>query len=148
MFPYILDSLSTKSSRLLSCTHYRVLLQVNDKQARDWYEKEAFEQTWSVRTLQRNISSQYYYRMLQTKKQELVQNEMKELTAEYQKDKPEFIKNPIIAKFLGLSTNPDSTESDLEKSILLNMQKFLMELGKGYALVSRYWSDGYVYSHV
>lgn len=136
-FPYILDSLSTKSSRLLSWTHYRVLLQVNDKQARDWYEKEAFEQTWSVRTLQRNISSQYYYRMLQTQKQELVESEMKEITGEYQKDKLEFIKNPIIAEFLGLSTNPDFTESDLEKSILSNLQKFLMELGKGYAFVSR-----------
>lgn len=137
LFPYILDSLSTKSSRLLSWTHYRVLLQVNDKQARNWYEKEAFEQTWSVRTLQRNISSQYYYRMLQTQKQELVESEMKEITGEYQKDKLEFIKNPIIAEFLGLSTNSEFTESDLEKSILSNLQKFLMELGKGYAFVSR-----------
>ena len=48
--------------------HYAVLLQVKDKEARDWYEKEAAEQTWSVRTLQRNISSQYYYRMLKTQK--------------------------------------------------------------------------------
>lgn len=136
-FPYILDSLSAKSLRLLSWARYRVLLQVNDQQARDWYEKEAFEQTWSVRTLQRNISSQYYYRMLQTQKQELVESEMKEITGEYQKDKLEFIKNPIIAEFLGLSTNSDFTESDLEKSILSNLQKFLMELGKGYAFVSR-----------
>ena len=50
--------------------------------ARDWYEKEAAEQTWSVRTLQRNISSQYYYRMLKTQKKELVESEMKELTAD------------------------------------------------------------------
>ena len=49
---------------ILSWTHYRVLLQVNDKEARDWYEKEAILQTWSVKTLQRNISSQYYYRLL------------------------------------------------------------------------------------
>lgn len=136
-FPYILDSLSAKSLRLLSWTRYRVLLQVNDQQARDWYEKEALEQTWSVRTLQRNISSQYYYRMLQTQKQELVESEMKEITGKYQKDKLEFIENPIIAEFLGLSTNSDFTESDLEKSILSNLQKFLMELGKGYAFVSR-----------
>ena len=53
---------------LLSWSHYAVLLQVKDKEARDWYEKEAAEQTWSVRTLQRNISSQYYYRMLKTQK--------------------------------------------------------------------------------
>lgn len=79
------------SMNLLSWSHYAALLQVKDKAARDWYEKEAAEQTWSVRTLQRNISSQYYYRMLHTQKKELVENETKELTASYQNDKLEFI---------------------------------------------------------
>ena len=114
-----------------------VLLQVKDSKARAWYEKEAWEQTWNVRTLQRNVSSQYYYRMLQTQKQELVEKEMKEITAEYQSDKLEFIKNPVVAEFLGLASNTDFTESDLEKSILTNLQKFLMKLGKGYAFVAR-----------
>lgn len=136
-FPEILDSVNPKSLPMLSWTHYRVLLQVEDKKARDWYEKEAVEQTWSVRTLQRNISSQYYYRMLKTQKKELVESEMKELTAPYQNDKLEFIKNPVVAEFLGFSQNTDFTESDLEKSILSNLQKFLMELGKGYAFVAR-----------
>ena len=113
------------------------MLQLEDKAARDWYEKEAVEQTWSVRTLQRNISSQYYYRMLKKQKKELVESEMKELTAPYQNDKLEFIKNPVVAEFLGFSQNTDFTESDLEKSILSNLQKFLMELGKGYAFVAR-----------
>lgn len=62
---------------------------------------------------------------------------MKEATAEAQKDKLEFIKNPVIAEFLGLASNTDFTESDLEKSILSNLQKFMMELGKGYAFVAR-----------
>lgn len=136
-FPEILDSVNPKSLPMLSWTHYRVLLQVEDKKARDWYEKEAIEQTWSVRALQRNISSQYYYRMLKTQKKELVESEMKELTAPYQNDKLEFIKNPVVAEFLGFSQNTDFTESDLEKSILSNLQKFLMELGKGYAFVAR-----------
>ena len=136
-FPEILDSVRPKSLPLLSWTHYRILLQVNDKEARDWYEREAIEQTWSVRTLQRNISSQYYYRMLKTQKKELVESEMKELTAPYQNDTLEFIKNPVIAEFLGFSQDTDFTESDLEKSILSNLQKFLMELGKGYAFVAR-----------
>ena len=136
-FPNILDSTSPKSTPLLSWTHYRTLLQVNDKVARDWYAKEAAEQTWRVQTLQRNISSQYYYRMLQTQRQDLVENEMKERTADYQNDKYEFIKSPVIAEFLGFSQNTDFTESDLEKSILSNLQKFLMELGKGYAFVAR-----------
>ena len=134
-YPEIFHSPSGKL--LLSWTHYRTLLQVNDKAARDWYEKEALEQTWSVQALQRNISSQYYYRMLQTQKKDLVENEMKELTSKYQNDKLEFIKNPVVAEFLGLSSSTDFTESDLETSILSNLQKFLMELGKGYAFVAR-----------
>ena len=67
-YPEIFHSPSGRSDKLLSWTHYRVLLQVKDPKARAWYEKEAIEQTWGVRTLQRNISSQYYYRMLQTQK--------------------------------------------------------------------------------
>ena len=136
-YPEIFHSPSGKFNNLLSWTHYRVLLQVNDKEARDWYANEASAQNWSVKTLQRNISSQYYYRMLQTQKKEVVEAEMKELTAECQNDKLEYIKNPVIAEFLGLSTNTDFTESDLEKSILSNLQQFLMELGKGYAFVAR-----------
>ena len=62
---------------------------------------------------------------------------MKKLTASYQNDKLEFIKNPVVAEFLGISQNTDFSESDLEKSILSNLQKFLMELGKGYAFVAR-----------
>lgn len=136
-YPEIFQTLSGKSSVMLSWSHYAVLLQVNDKDAREWYEREAIEQTWSVRTLQRNISSQYYYRMLQTQKKDVVKQEMQELTSQYQDDKLEFIKNPVIAEFLGLSTNTDFTENELEKSILSNLQKFLMELGKGYAFVAR-----------
>lgn len=137
MFPEIVASLRQQSQVVLSWTHYRVLLQVEDKKARVWYEKEAAEQTWSVRTLQRNISSQYYYRMLQAQNPEHVENEMKQLTGKYQNDKLEFIKNPVVAEFLGLTSNTDFSESDLEKSILTNLEKFLMELGKGYAFVAR-----------
>ncbi len=136
-YPAIFQTVSGKFEGWLTWSHYAVLLQVNDEIARAWYENEAATQTWSVRTLQRNISSQYYYRMLQTQKKELVEQEMSELTSEYQKDKLEFIKNPIIAEFLGMSPNGDFTESNLEKSILSNIQKFLMELGKGYAFVAR-----------
>ena len=136
-FPEIAASLRRQSRTLLSWTHYRILLQIEDKEARNWYEKEAIEQTWSVRILQRNISSQYYYCMLHTQKKELVESEMKELTSKYQNDKLEFIKNPVIAEFLGFSQDTDFTESNLEKSILSNLQKFLMELGKGYAFVAR-----------
>lgn len=136
-FPEIFHSASGKSVPLLSWTHYRTLLQVNDIEAREWYAKEALEQTWSVRTLQRNISSQYYYRLLKSQNSELVESEMNNLTKGYNDDKLEFIKNPVIAEFLGMSTDNSFTESELEKSIISNLQKFLMELGKGYAFVAR-----------
>ena len=67
----IFQTSSGKSVGLLSWSHYAALLQVKDEKARDWYEKEAVEQTWSVRTLQRNISSQYYYRILKLRKKSL-----------------------------------------------------------------------------
>lgn len=136
-FPDIFQTVSGKSMPLLSWSHYQTLLQVKDVEAREWYARETADQTWSVRALQRNISSQYYYRILQTQRQDLVENEMNELTSAYQNEKYEFIKNPVIAEFLGFSQDTYFTESDLEKSILSNLQKFLMELGKGYAFVAR-----------
>ena len=74
--------------------------------------------------------------MLKTQDKTGVENEMKELTSPYQ-DKLEFIKNPVIAEFLGMQENTSYYESDLEQSIISNLQKFLMELGKGYAFVAR-----------
>ena len=134
-FPNILDTASPKSF-LLTWSHYRTLLQVDDEKARKWYETEAAREVWSVKTLQRNISSQYYYRVLQSAKPQRVIDEMHQLTATLQ-DKDEFIKNPVVVEFLGLSQNTDYTESTLEKAIITNLQKFLMELGKGYAFVAR-----------
>lgn len=89
-----MNTLCSKSNGLLSWSHYRTLLQVLDKEAREWYENEALGQTWSVRTLQRNISSQF------------------------------------IAEFLGYSLDDSFTETELESSIINNLQKFLMELRK------------------
>lgn len=134
-FP-ILYSLRIKSGDILSWTHYRILLQVKNGEARDWYKEEAGAETWSVRTLQRNISSQYYERTLLSQSKGAVKAEMKRLTAPLQ-DRLEFIKNPVVAEFLGLAPRTDFTESDLETRILDNLGKFLMELGKGYAFVAR-----------
>ena len=134
-FPEIFHSLSGKSE-LLTWTHYRTLLQIEDSAAREWYAKESFEQTWSVRTLQRNISSQYYYRLLKSQQPEAVKQEMQQIT-NCRTDKLEFIKNPVIAEFLGFTEDASFTESALEASIITNLQKSLMELGKGYAFVAR-----------
>ena len=135
MYPEILQSLAAKS--ILSWTHYTVLMQVSDPVARQWYEKEALGEMWSVRTLQRNIDSQYYYRMLSSQVKEPVKQEMESLTEKYQKDKLEFIKSPMVVEFLGLTSDTSFTESKLESSIITHLQKFIMEMGKGYAFVAR-----------
>ena len=101
-FPQIVDTACRQSDIRLTWSHYRTLLQVHDETARKWYEKEAYEQTWSVRTLQRNIDTQYYYRMLQSQDKKAVEAEMREKTSSYQNDKLEFIKNPVVVEFLGL----------------------------------------------
>ena len=72
----------------------RIILQENNKEARDWYEQEAAREMWGTRTLQRNVSSQYYHRLLQSQNKEAVRGEMKQLTAPLQ-DKLEYLKNPV-----------------------------------------------------
>lgn len=136
VFPDIFQS-PIGQLELLSWTHYYLLLDVGDDEARAWYAQEAFRENWSVRTLRRNISSQYYHRLLLSQVKEPVIEEMKHLTRPYQADKLEFIKNPVVAEFLGLQTNISFTETDLESAIISNLQQFLMELGKGYAFVAR-----------
>lgn len=120
----------------LEWTHYSIILQENNKEAREWYEQEAVREMWSTRTLQRNVSSQYYHRLLQSQNKDAVRGEMKQLTAPLQ-DKLEYLKNPVVAEFLGFKNNTDYTESDLEQSIIDHLIRFLMELGKGFAFVDR-----------
>lgn len=135
-FPDIFQTTIGKCE-LLSWSHYYLLLDVPDDEARNWYAHEAYAETWSVRTLRRNIASQYYYRLLQSQNKKPVVDEMRKLTAHMQDDKLEFVKNPMVVEFLGLSPNTDFSESKLETSIISHLQKFIMELGKGYAFVAR-----------
>ena len=136
-WPGIFHTLCGKSGQLLGWSHYRVLLQVSDPAARAWYEKEAYERTWSVRTLQRNINTQYYERILMSEKRRPVIREMQRNTALYQAEKPSFVKNPYILEFLRIPESASMTENMLESAIISNLQSFLMELGKGYAFVAR-----------
>lgn len=123
--------------RLLPWSHYERLIRVEDKKAREWYAKEAFEQGWSYRTLNRNINTLYYERLLMSKKKQPVVNEMQDKTKAYQQDKLEYIKSPVVLEFLGLPEDISLAESKLETAIINNLEKFLMEMGKGYALVAR-----------
>ena len=122
---------------LLSWSHYERLLRVTNKEERQWYMKEASEQMWSYRTLDRNISTLYYRRLLSSQQKAPVIKEMQEKTTVFQSDKLEFIKNPSVLEFLGLPSNCGYTETALEQAIIDQMQRFLLELGKGFSFVAR-----------
>ncbi|MDY6381541.1 MAG: PDDEXK nuclease domain-containing protein [Bacteroidales bacterium] len=119
----------------LTWTHFRTLLSVTSDDARYWYVKEASREMWSVRTLARNIGSQYYHRLLQSPKKESVIAEMQQLTSPLQEDTRQFMKDPVVAEFLQLPSNTDFTESELEKAIIKHLRAFLLELGRGFAFM-------------
>ena len=123
----------TNSGKFLTWSHYSVLVTVFDSKARDWYEKEAFNQGWNYKTLKRNVESQYYYRLL---KSQVIDNPKIEESKDYS-EKLEFIKNPVIFEFLGIPQNEKILENKLESAIISNLKDVLLELGKGFAYVSR-----------
>ena len=122
-------------SAKLTWSHFQKVLRVSDEKARIFYLTEAAENVWSVRTLDRNISTLYYNRIVASIDKKIVENEMKEKTKKLQAK--EFIKNPVVLEFLDLPTNMSYTESQLEKALTDDIQKFMMELGKGFAFVER-----------
>ena len=93
------DSMKPTKPLRLSWTHYSIILQENTDRGRAWYEQEAAREMWSTRTLQRNVSSQYYHRLLHSHNQEAVHNEMQTLTAPLQ-DKLEYLKNPLPPRLM------------------------------------------------
>ena len=132
----IVNALRAQFPILLTWTHYRIILQENNKEARDWYEQEAAREMWGTRTLQRNVSSQYYHRLLKSQNKALVHDEMVKVTQPLQ-DRLEHLKSPVVAEFLGFKNNTNYTESELEETIIDHLIPFLMEMGKGFALVDR-----------
>lgn len=123
----------------LTWSHLQAILGEKSEKARLWYMDEAAQQMWSVKTLERNIGSQYYHRLLASYDKDAVEKEMKELTApDNTAITPEqYIKSPVVTEFLGLPKDATYTESTLENALITHLQQFLMELGKGYAFVER-----------
>ena len=119
----------------LSWTHYRLLLKVEDDQARQFYMQEAIDCNWSTRSLERQIGNLYYERMLMSKNAEVVKTEALEKTD--QQTPQDIIKDPYLLDFLELKDNTDFRESELEQAIIDKLQEFLLELGKGFAFVGR-----------
>ena len=122
-------------SAKLTWSHFQKVLKVSDEKARIFYLTEAAENMWSVRTLDRNISTLYYDRIVASIDKKTVEDEMKDKTKKLQAE--EFIKNPVVLEFLDLPSNMSYTENELEKALTDDIQKFMMELGKGFAFVER-----------
>jgi len=120
----------------LSWSHYRALMRVEKPEARDFYEQEVIAGGWDKRTLERQIHSFYYERLLKSQQPEKMLTEGRQTLAS---PDPAIatLKNPYVLEFLGLPEVAALRESELEKAILSCLQAFLMELGKGFALVAR-----------
>lgn len=123
--------------RKLSWSHNRAIMRVLDENARLYYLKEASEQNWGVRQLERNINTLYYQRLLSSQNKQTVEDEMLENTKELKLDNRDFIRNPTVLEFLNIPTNYAYSEKQLEQSLIDNLQQFLLELGKGFAFVAR-----------
>ncbi len=119
----------------LSWTHYRSLMRVADDTERNFYLEEAVKSGWSSRQLDRQINSFYYRRILASKDKEGVSAEI-----DISEPKPEYekiIKDPYVLEFLDLPANEHYYESELEQALIAQLQKFLLELGRGYSFVAR-----------
>lgn len=120
--------------RELSWTHYRLIMRVEDSAARTYYENECADQMWSTRTLERNINSHYYQRLLssQTRPETSIHNQSYDKTLSN-----DFIKDPYVFEFLNIPEPINALEQDIEKALIGNLQHFLLELGKGFSFVGR-----------
>lgn len=121
----------------LSWSHYRLIMRVENPSSREYYMREAVEQNWSVRALERQINSLYYERLLASRNKKPVIKEMKEKTATLAPTPQDFIKDPYVLEFLGMPDVTQFRESKLEQAIIDKLKEFILELGKGFAFVAR-----------
>ena len=119
----------------LSWTHYRLLMRVENENARQFYLDEAVNSQWSTRQLERQINTFFYERLLSSRNKEDVSQEIK--TLEPPKTPEDIIRDPYVLEFLGLTPNDDFYESDLEQALITHLQNFLLELGRGFSFVAR-----------
>lgn len=132
------DEIRYSTSSDLSWTHFRVLMRISDPVARQWYAREAVAQTWSVAALDRQISTLYYQRLLSSQDQEGVKAEARQAIERDTPPNPrDFIRDPYILEFLDAQPQADWYEKDMEQGLLDQLQKFLLELGKGFAFMAR-----------
>ena len=123
--------------RELSWTHYRLLLRVENNNARQWYMNETATLNWSTRALERQIATLYYERLLASKDRPLVEQEAVTNLQPLNKSPREFVRDPVVLEFLGLPNAATLLENDLEQALIDQLQGFLLELGKGFAFIAR-----------
>lgn len=121
----------------LSWSHYRLIMRIENEKARDYYIQETIASNWSVRALERQINSLYYERLISSQEKQPVIQEAKENTKNLQITAKDIIKDPYVLEFLDLKDNKSFRENELESALLEKIQEFLLELGRGFAFVSR-----------
>lgn len=121
----------------LSWSHYRLILRIENENAREWYMNETSQSNWSVRALERQIGTHYYERIVSSKEKKLVKEEAKENTKNLFLTPKDIIKDPYVLEFLDLKQNNAFYESELESALIKKIQEFLLELGRGFAFVAR-----------
>ena len=119
----------------LSWSHYRVLMRISDKTARDFYTEECAKSAWSVRQLERQIHTMYYQRLLASRDKESVAAEIQ--TTEPKPEYEKAVKDPYVMEFLQIKPDTHVYESDIEQALLDHLQEFLLELGRGFSFVAR-----------
>ncbi len=119
----------------LSWSHYRILMRISDDNRREWYTEECAKSGWSVRQLERQINTMFYERLLSSKEKDAVASEIQ--TTEPKPEYEKIIRDPYVLEFLDLPENPHFYEKDLEQAIIDHLQKFLLELGRGFSFVAR-----------
>lgn len=117
----------------LTWTHLRRILSVSNEEARNWYLKSASKNMWSTTELDRNISTQYFERRLAAQ----LPVSVSDLPKEHDKDPLEYIKNPMVAEFMGFQRDTKYSETDLEQALIDNLERFILELGRGFAFIER-----------
>jgi predicted nuclease of restriction endonuclease-like (RecB) superfamily len=123
--------------RELTWSHYRLLIRVENECARKFYGDEAVHANWSVRALERQINSLYYERLLSSREKKQVLKEAENNTKQLRFNPRDFIKEPYVLEFLNLKDDMKYHERDIEQALVGQLQKFLLELGKGFSFVGR-----------
>ena len=119
----------------LTWTHYRLIMKVENEKARQFYIEEAIKSNWSVRQLSRQISTFSYERLLISNgNYDVIEDTTKK---EIAKKPSDIIRDPYVLEFLGLEKNASFYETDLEQGLINRLQKFLLELGRGFSFVAR-----------